>query len=536
MNASRARQRALHTAPSALLLTALACLPGCGPSRGGPTAGFLLALPAAPVAGVATILTVTAVDAAGQPALFYRGTPQLTASGPGATLPPPHPFSAHDQGVHRFSGLSFRQAGELVLRASDGALSGELRVRVSPAAPVALALSGFAVPTVAGEPHTIRLAAVDAFGTTVPWYHGTIALSCGDPLATLPAQVLLADGGGGTLELPGPVTLRQAGLQTVTVHDLGDPTIAGAETVLVAPAEATQLAVVASGSAVAGQPAPFTLRALDAYGNVATRFLGAVSFTSDDPAATLAAPYTFTQPDQGEHLFEDAATFRLAGLRQLTAESGALRGVGAVPVAAAPAFALRIDLPAATVAGAPVAGVLSAVDPFGNLSADYRGAVAFFSSDGLASLPPPATFTAADAGQLPFTAALRTAGSKELRAVDRSHQGLAAVATLAVAPGPPAALLVSELTDPAPLGALLSFDVQAIDAFGNHAPGYSGTVALRSSDAAAVLAAPAAIAPGAGGEHFFFHGVSFRTAGQQTVFAAGVERPELQGAQTVTVR
>ena len=53
----------------------------------------------------------------------------------------------------------------------------------------------------------------------------------------------------------------------------------------------------------AGSTHSFTVKALDAYGNVATGYTGTIHFTSSDPAATLPADYTFTAADAGAHKF-----------------------------------------------------------------------------------------------------------------------------------------------------------------------------------------------------------------------------------------
>jgi hypothetical protein len=46
-----------------------------------------------------------------------------------------------------------------------------------------------------------------------------------------------------------------------------------------------------------------TVTAYDAYGNVATGYLGTVAFTSSDSRAILPANYTFTAADKGAHTF-----------------------------------------------------------------------------------------------------------------------------------------------------------------------------------------------------------------------------------------
>jgi hypothetical protein len=66
-------------------------------------------------------------------------------------------------------------------------------------------------------------------------------------------------------------------------------------------------------------PFSFTVTALDAYGNVATGYLGTVTFTSSDTKAVLPAKYTFTAADVGAATF--TATFNTLGTQTLTVTS-----------------------------------------------------------------------------------------------------------------------------------------------------------------------------------------------------------------------
>ena len=52
---------------------------------------------------------------------------------------------------------------------------------------------------------------------------------------------------------------------------------------------------------LAGASHSVTITARDAYGNVATAYLGTVHVTSSDGAATLPADYTFVVGDAGVH-------------------------------------------------------------------------------------------------------------------------------------------------------------------------------------------------------------------------------------------
>jgi hypothetical protein len=68
---------------------------------------------------------------------------------------------------------------------------------------------------------------------------------------------------------------------------------------------------------VAGAAFQITVSALDAFGNVATGYLGTVHFSSTDTAAVLPANYAFTALDQGKHTF--TVTLNTLGGQTITA-------------------------------------------------------------------------------------------------------------------------------------------------------------------------------------------------------------------------
>src|SRR5437868_6939343 len=83
---------------------------------------------------------------------------------------------------------------------------------------------------------------------------------------------------------------------------------------------------LASLSAKTGVPFELALAARDAFGNVATSYAGAVSFTSSDAAAQLPERYQFLARDQGAHVFR--FTLNTKGAQRITVAdtTGALNG------------------------------------------------------------------------------------------------------------------------------------------------------------------------------------------------------------------
>jgi hypothetical protein len=83
--------------------------------------------------------------------------------------------------------------------------------------------------------------------------------------------------------------------------------------------------------------------------------------------------------------------------------------------------------------------------------------------------------------------------------------------------GTPVGLIV-QTTSVATAGTAFSVTVRAVDAYGNNAYPYTGTVQLASSDAAATIPAPYSIGPTDAAQHTFA-GAVLRTAGTQTITA-----------------
>jgi len=91
--------------------------------------------------------------------------------------------------------------------------------------------------------------------------------------------------------------------------------------------------------------------AYDAYDNVKTDYLGTVTWTSIDPAATLPAPYTFIGGDAGIHTFPGTGfTLDTPGSQTITVTDAPIT-VSSVPITVFASGTLSIDT-------APVKGVV----------------------------------------------------------------------------------------------------------------------------------------------------------------------------------
>jgi subtilisin-like proprotein convertase family protein len=199
------------------------------------------------------------------------------------------------------------------------------------------------------------------------------------------------------------------------------------------------------------------------------------------------------------------------------------------PAPAASSFTVS-GFPSSTTAGQAGRFTVTARDANGNVATGYTGTVHSASSAPQAGLPADYTFTAADAGSHTFSAALKTAGTQSLTVTDTAASGLTGTeAGIAVSPAAASRLKVSAPAG-ATAGTAFSVTITALDAYGNTATGYAGTVHFASSDGRAVLPADSALTNGA--DTF---SVTLKTAGSQTLTDTDTAGGTLTGSAAVSV-
>jgi hypothetical protein len=255
--------------------------------------------PTRTTAGVPGTFVVKALDPYGNIATGYSGTVHFSSSDPQAALPANATLS---NGIGTFN-ATLKTAGSQSLTATDtanAALTGsETGVTVNPAATSQFVVTGFPSSVTAGAVGNFTVIAEDLYGNVTPGYSGTVHFTSSDPQATLPGSATLTNGIG-TFS----ATLKTAGSQSLTVTDTANAALTGSETgITVNPGAAMHFAITGPSSITAGTPFNLTVTALDAYGNVATGYLGTVKFASTDNGAQLPPKYTFTASDQGVHTF-----------------------------------------------------------------------------------------------------------------------------------------------------------------------------------------------------------------------------------------
>jgi hypothetical protein len=399
-------------------------------------------------------------------------------------------------------------------------------------------VTGMASPTTAGAPGSVTVTALDGNGNVLTGYTGTVHFLSSDPHAVLPADYTFTAADQGTHTFN--VTLQTAGTQSVTAADATNGLL-GAETgITVNPAVASTFTLAGLSPANVGVPGSVTVTAWDAFGNRATGYTGTVHFTSSDPLAALPADYTFTGADQGTHTF--SATLNTTGTQTVTATdtqastvTGTEAGITVNP-AGLPASTLGVTgFPSPTTAGASGTITISARDANGNVAAGYRGTVHFTSSDPQAVLPADYTFTNTDQGVHTFTLVLKTAGTQSVTATDTgtgSITGSQAGITVN-----PAAASSFRITAPASVthGVAFTITVTALDAYGNVATGYTGTVQFSSSDSRATLPANYTFTAADRGVHTFTNKTKLATRGTQTITVTDTANSSIVGTISISV-
>ena len=251
-----------------------------------------------------------------------------------------------------------------------------------------------------------------------------------------------------------------------------------------------------------------TVEVRDGSGRLAYGYRGTIQFTSNDPSATLPSDYTFTGADRGSHVF--VVTLATAGTRWLTATdtvTGSLMGsqTGIVvhsPSAPGAPTAVRAMAangavfvawtPPTSTGGRPVTSYRVTSSPGGKTCTTVGTSCRI---SGLTN-EQPYTFT--------------------VKATNSAGTGPAATSTTAT-PTTTTHLGVAVSTNPTVAGAGHSVTVTALDAGGNVATAYRGTVHFTSSDAGAGLPADYTFSATDAGVHKFTNGLALKTAGSQSV-------------------
>ena len=188
----------------------------------------------------------------------------------------------------------------------------------------------------------------------------------------------------------------------------------------------------------------------------------------------------------------------------------------------------------AVTAGSPFDVTVTAEDSNGKVVPGYTGTVTFTSSDPYPGMvPAPYTFTSSDQGMHTFSGGvtLFTAGPQMLTVQDTSESSITGMAQINVTASSATSLLLNAPST-AVAGTAFNVTVTALDAYGNVATGYTGTVLLTSSDRTPQLS-DYTFTPSDNGTHSF--ALTLFTAGVQTVLARDAANGSITNTKTTTV-
>jgi ELWxxDGT repeat protein len=504
-----------------------------------PTAAASLAVsgfPATITAGVAGSFTVTARTADGSTSTGYRGTVHFTSSDPQAVLPADYTFTAADGGVHTFT-ATLKTAGSQSITVTDPVVPSitgtQAGITVNSAAASSFTVAGFPSPVTAGVAGSFTVTARDAFGNRATGYTGIVRFTSSDTQAVLPGNYTFtaADAGMHTFS----ATLKTAGTRSLTATDTANGALTGAQQNI----EVTPVMAVSGFPATitAGVAGSFTVTARNADGSTSTGYRGTVHFTSTDAQAVLPADYSFTAADSGVHTF--SATLKTAGSQSITVTdtvvpsvTGTQAGI-TVNSAAASSFTVA-GFPSPVTAGMAGSFTVTARDAFGNRATGYTGIVRFTSSDTQAVLPGNYTFTAADAGMHTFSATLKTAGTRSLTATDTANGALTGAQGSIQVNAAAASRLVLSAPASVKAGAKFSLTVTVVDAYGNVATGYRGTIRFASSDSTGSLPGNYTFTAADLGAHTFT-GLVLKKKGKQTITVTDTADGSITGSVSINV-
>src|SRR5262249_32406731 len=143
--------------------------------------------------------------------------------------------------------------------------------------------------TTAGAVFGATVTARDAYGNVASGYTGTGSLTSTHPQAAHLGSYTFTSRDAGGYPFRGR-QLFTADAQSIFAND---GSLSAQADLMVNPDVVASLVLTGPSSATAGEAFTVTVTAYDLYGNVATGYLGTVTFACDDPAATLPDDYSF---------------------------------------------------------------------------------------------------------------------------------------------------------------------------------------------------------------------------------------------------
>jgi hypothetical protein len=233
------------------------------------------------------------------------------------------------------------------IRARGGSIARELQRAADGPTPSILSLDGLPDTAKAGIPIRATVIVKDAAGALFGGYRGTVHFASTDPGAVLPPDYTFTTADAGRHDFADAISFKKAGLQAISVTEASDASIGSTSPVSVIAAGVAAYAVsLPEPSMTAGVQGTLAVKAVDAFGNLATDYSGSAMLVSSDPKGTLPDTAAFTSGEA----HDISISFKTAGTQSiaLTDSSNALIFGGAltaVLAGSASAFAI-LQVPA----------------------------------------------------------------------------------------------------------------------------------------------------------------------------------------------
>jgi hypothetical protein len=464
----------------------------------------------ATTAGNPMDVTVKALDQYGNVDTNYAGTVSFASTDTGAlaTVPGAYTFVLVDAGKHTFpAGVTLVTAGSRSVSVSaNGLASDGSSVSVSPAAASRLTMS---IPTAAtaGTPVNVTVTAYDPYGNLATGFTGTVHLDSSDSAGQGLGDYTFTPANLGTRTVP--FAFITAGSESVSITSSG---LTGDQKtgITVSPAVASKVEFVdepVSTFRNTALPEVVTVQVKDQYGNpVSTSVPVTLTLQGNPGAATLKGITTVMSDATGKATFTGLKLNKSAAGYTLVANSSVGTSAPSDPFTVYAVARFKVVISTKKVAAGDLFSVtVTALDAKNLPDATYRGTVHFSSTDGpLAQIPADYTFTASDGGSHTFqNVYLTKAGGRKLTVTDTNATKFKGSAALTVVAGTTAKFLVSGFPTSGQAARAYNFTVTALDAFGNRATGYTGTVTFASGGESATLPAAYTFLASNGGKHTF---------------------------------
>ncbi|MBK9292870.1 MAG: hypothetical protein IPM57_00230 [Oligoflexia bacterium] len=338
--------------------------------------------------------------------------------------------------------------------------------------------------TTAGVSQTLTVTAQDINNLVLTNYTGTVNFSSNDGQAVLPGSYSFVGGDSGIKTFTGGVTLKTAGLRSITV-DNGGGISNTLSSISVNAASPTQLVLTQQppASATAGQnfTPNIAVEIRDPYNNVVTSASNNITLTTHSDSGCSSASSDILNGTTSLAASSGAATFSninydFAESIYIKAYAVGLTQACSSVVSITPEVADHFDViwgGSTTVsAGDAYDLTVTALDPYNNVDYNYTGTVNFSSNDSQIigqTLPANYSFIAGDAGTKTFNnVEFRTAGASQYIAADdtpRTGQTL----NISVSPASQYQLIITGPgAPPHHADECLAFSVKRVDMYGNN--------------------------------------------------------------------